>query len=377
VAQTPPPLPLSTLLAQVLVAYTIEFDNLAELRLPHHTSDDDRDRARARDERSDTPWLASYVCWANVLQYVGPDGLTVATLRDQARTDRLLLEGLRRWRYLRLTPPQGQALKKPSAAATLVRTTHHGRLAQEIWGALPAIMDERWRGRFGDKAVERLHRALAAIFTRLPIDPPAFLPVVHPTQNGRAETAPPGPPSHRVAAGTADFVTLLAGVLLSFTIDFEADSRVSLPVSANTLRVLDRAPRRPRDLPRLTGVSKEGNAMCIGFLERRACVVVEPDPAATRGKVIRLTDKGEAARAKSERLLAATEERWRTTYGPRHLAALRAALEPLVGGGTLDSSPLAAGLTPEPGNWRASVNAPETLPHYPMVLHRGGFPDGS
>jgi len=55
---------------------------------------------------------------------------------------------------------------------------------------------------------------------------------------------------------------------------------------------------------------------------------------------------------------------------------LRAALEPLVGDGTLASSPLAAGLAPEPGNWRASVKAPETLPHYPMVLHRGGFPDG-
>ena len=24
-----------------------------------------------------------------------------------------------------------------------------------------------------------------------------------------------------------------------------------------------------------------------------------------------------------------------------------------------------------------SVRQPETLPHYPMVLHRGGFPDGS
>jgi hypothetical protein len=112
-------------------------------------------------------------------------------------------------------------------------------------------------------------------------------------------------------------------------------------------------------------------------LERRACAVVEPDPAATRGEVIRLTDKGVAARAKYERLLAATEEAWGTVYGPRRLAALRAALEPLVGAGTLDSSPLAAGLRPEPGNWRASVKAPETLPHYPMVLHRGGFPDGS
>ena len=244
VPAAPSRLPLPTLLSQVLVAHTIEFDNLAELRLPHHTSGDDRDAG------SDTPWLVSYVCWANVLEYVGTDGLTVGALGAQARTDRLLLEGLRRWRYLRLIPPAGKALTKPFPAATQVRTTRHGRRAQDIWRALPPVMDERWRGRFGADAVERLHQALAAIFARLPIDPPAFLPVVYPTQNGKAAAAAPGPPRHRLGPGTVDLVTLLAGVLLSFTLDFEADAKVSLPISANTLRVLDREPRRlPRPPP--------------------------------------------------------------------------------------------------------------------------------
>ena len=32
---------------------------------------------------------------------------------------------------------------------------------------------------------------------------------------------------------------------------------------------------------------------------------------------------------------------------------------------------------PYPDNWRASVRRPATLPHFPMVLHRGGYPDGS
>jgi hypothetical protein len=41
------------------------------------------------------------------------------------------------------------------------------------------------------------------------------------------------------------------------------------------------------------------------------------------------------------------------------------------------SSPLLAGLEPYPDNRRAAVPAPVTLPHYPMVLHRGGYPDGS
>jgi DNA-binding MarR family transcriptional regulator len=352
------------------VAYTVEFDNQAELALPHHTTD-------AHESHQDTPWLVSYVCWANVLQYVGPDGLTVAALREEARTTRLLLEGLRRWRYVRVIPAEGRALTKPIAASTLIRTTRHSRQSQEVWRALPAVMDERWRTRLGGDTVERLHRALAAVFVRLPIDPPAFLPVVYPTQNGRAEVAPPGPPSHAPGGGTADLVTLLGGVLLAFTLDFETESRLALAISANTLRVLSADPTRLRDLPRLTGVSKEANAMCAGFLVRRDCAVIEPDPAATRGKVIRLTDKGVKARANAARNLAATEARWRTTFGASALDALRAALEPLVGDATLASSPLAAGLTPQPGNWRSKVRTPETLPHYPMVLHRGGFPDGS
>jgi hypothetical protein len=35
------------------------------------------------------------------------------------------------------------------------------------------------------------------------------------------------------------------------------------------------------------------------------------------------------------------------------------------------------GLEPYPDNWRTDVRPPQMLPHFPMVLHRGGFPDGS
>ena len=101
------------------------------------------------------------------------------------------------------------------------------------------------------------------------------------------------------------------------------------------------------------------------------------DPAASRGQVLRLTRKGQGAHAKYRRILAETEEAWRATYGAAHVDALRDALEPLVGDGTLASSPLAAALETHPDNWRAAVRRPETLPHHPMVLHRGAYPDGS
>ena len=81
----------------------------------------------------------------------------------------------------------------------------------------------------------------------LPHDPPAYLPIVFPTANGRAEPLPPRAPAQtRVPSGKAgplaDLPALLSGVLLSFTVDFEAEARIVTPIGANTLRVLRPVP---------------------------------------------------------------------------------------------------------------------------------------
>ncbi|HEY1826650.1 MAG TPA: hypothetical protein VGF87_01445 [Acidimicrobiales bacterium] len=366
--------PISTLLSQALVAFTIELDNEAEHRLPHRTTREDD--AEASDG---APWLVSYPLWANVLRYVGPEGTSVADLRARARTSRLLLGGLRRWRYVRLTPPGAQALKNPPHDDTLVRLTRHARAAGEVWRALPAQMDARWRSRFGDPAMDALAGSLGAVYSALAVDPPDYLPPVFPTQNGRAEPPMARTPAPQTSTpGTAlDLSVLLSGVLFAFTVDFEQTSRIALPIAANTLRVLDETGVRVRDLPVRTGVSKEANAMAAGWLERRGCAERLPDPSASRGQVLRLTRKGLAAYANSQRRLAETEEAWRSTHGEAALDSVRHDLEPLVGDGTLPSSPLAAGLEPPPGTWRSSARRPQTLPHYPMVLHRGAYPDGS
>jgi hypothetical protein len=52
-------------------------------------------------------------------------------------------------------------------------------------------------------------------------------------------------------------------------------------------------------------------------------------------------------------------------------------LEAIAGDPGNRNSPLFQGLEPYPEGWRASRPNPSTLPHFPMVLHRGGFPDGS
>jgi hypothetical protein len=123
-----------------------------------------------------------------------------------------------------------------------------------------------------------------------------------------------------------------------------------------------------RDLPRLSGVSKEAISMAIGILEKQGLAVVEPDPNGSRFKLARLTAAGGEARDAHLRLLDAIEGRWRTRFGDRTIDAVREPLERLQ---------LFSGLEPYPDGWRASVRRPDTLPHYPMVLHRGGFPDGS
>jgi DNA-binding MarR family transcriptional regulator len=370
----PASLPLPTLLSQVLVAHTIELDNEAERRMPHTTTREDDPEARRG-----APWLVSYPLWANVLRYVGPEGTRVCDIAAQARTSRLQLGGLRRWGYVRLTGPPGGVLNHPPQDDAVVHLTRHGRAGQQVWATMPEVMDQRWRSRFSGSAVDELQHSLHAIDESLDIDPPDYLPLVYPTQNGRSESPTPrfGPESATRAAKEPDLSALLSGVLFAFTRDFEAESKISLPISANTLRVLDTDGVRIRDLPRMTGVSKEANAMCAGWLRRRECAEQAPDPNASRGQVLRLTAKGRAAQAKYRRMLAETEDSWRSTHGAAAIDNLRRALEPLVGDGTLASSPLAAGLEPQPDNWRATVRRPETLPHYPTVLHRGAYPDGS
>lgn len=53
------------------MAFTIEFDNASELRLPHST---------AASGVKDGPWLLSQAMWANTLQFVPDDGAPLEEL---------------------------------------------------------------------------------------------------------------------------------------------------------------------------------------------------------------------------------------------------------------------------------------------------------
>jgi DNA-binding MarR family transcriptional regulator len=170
---------------------------------------------------------------------------------------------------------------------------------------------------------------------------------------------------------------LFSQVLLAFTMEFESESDVSLAISANILRLLEKSGVPVGHLPRLSGVSKEAVKMSLGFLQRGRYLEVGDEPAARRRKVARLTAKGLAAKKKYQRRVGIVEENWRKRFGENDIRKLREVLEQLVGDATAKASPLWRGLKPNAGGWRESVSQPDTLPHQPMVLHRGGYPDGS
>jgi hypothetical protein len=176
-------------------------------------------------------------------------------------------------------------------------------------------------------------------------------------------------------------VVLLAHALMAYTLDFEDGSALSLPLSANVFRVLDGNGVPVRELPSLTGISKEAVAVSLTSLAKTDYVVVEGAPASRR--TIRLTSAGETLGAVQARLHARIGKRWATRFGTNVVGPLRAGLERI-----LEHPELPVGLTPYPDGWRASKPyAPQTravladprgrLPQHPVVLHRGGWPDGS
>ncbi|HEX3947163.1 MAG TPA: hypothetical protein VHW47_05635 [Acidimicrobiales bacterium] len=386
-ADLPPTgLPLSALLSMALVAYMIELDNEFEHRMSHRTTTGPAAHAGSG------PWLVSVVMWWNCMRFVDEEGLAVGELRRLARTG-TNLDGMRRWGYLTVDGQPG----KPErwTPGMTVRATRAGLRAREIWPPLIEEIEDRWRARFGAATVDRLRQALSPAAAAAGPDLPDCMPILgyglfttdrragdpaeplvplaaRPTA-GDATSRPAPPP----IAGDPALPVLLARVLLALALEFEAASGRSLPLSANLLRPIGVEGARVRDLPALAGVSKAAVAVATGLADRRGLGTVGPAPGGGRWKVFGLSDRGQRVREEYPRRLAAIEAGWAERFGRDGVDRLRAELAELAGDGTASRSPLFAGLHPHRDGWRASVRPAETLPHFPMVLHRGGYPDGS
>lgn len=366
-------LPLSGFLSQVLVAFTIEFDNEFEHQMPHRTS-----KHGSPPGSPDAPWLVSLAMWSNCMQFVGEEGVPLGELQRLARTT-TNLAGMQRWGYILVEPSLVDSRSKQPRPDAIVRPTPAGRKAQKVWRLLFGIIEQRWQARYGKDAIDQLRESLWAVASQFDVELPDCLPILGyglfsrgPDYGRRASAGREAENGSRLR-----LPTLLSRVLLAFALAFEHESEVSLAISANVVRLLDEQGVRARDLPRLAGVSKEAIARALSFLQKHGYAVGEPDPAGSRFKVVRLTPKGREAQDAYRQLVWTIEERWQARYGKDTIHTLRELLERLVGEHSAQPSPLFQGLEPYPEGWRASVRKPDTLPHYPMVLHRGGFPDGS
>jgi DNA-binding transcriptional ArsR family regulator len=353
--------PLSTPLSQLLVAFTIELDNEVERRMA---------------EAAPGSFRISVVMWSNFLRFVGDEiavgDLVEATGLPKARV-LSTLGGMERWRYVTVGPETGGKRDGYGSARGLrpewpVRPTPTGRAAQELWPLLISEMEARWRGRFGDGEVTELRDAARALVEPLERDLPEYLPVVVGSTGMVSEvTERPrlGPPSD-------DLLALLAQALLAYTLEFERRSELSLPLAENVVRPLADSDLEVRDLPAVGGVSKEAVAMALTWLTKHGYVEVA-------SKRARLTPQARAALEQHELRHAEVE----ASFGDGG-ERLRAAMQPFLDRPDL----LAEGPHPPAGGWRGEppylaqtervLSDPLAhLPRHPMVLHRGGWPDGS
>jgi len=325
---------LSALLSQVLVAFTVEFDNEFERRM---------------GEASYLGARLSLVVWANLMRFVG-EGVTVRDLAAHALAPenhiKFELGCLERWGFVVLPPnPSGELRDgwgsgRGIRADWMVRLTPKGLTASEIWPPLFSEIEQRWETRFGKHEISCLRKTLQAVADKLDLELPDALPGAW---VGTGEFPP------RVnAEGTLPLPALLSRLLLTFRIEFDRESPVPLVYAANALRVLGEKPIRGAEIPRLTGGSPETSA--IGW-QIKPYVVIALDPNAKRGKVVRLSRRGLKAQEAYHRLIWEIEARWEQRFGKETIAGLRESLQGLF-------ERLSEGLVPPLGTVRAGDQAP-------------------
>lgn len=386
---------LSALLSQVLVAFTVEFDNEFERRM---------------GEAGDPGARLSLVAWANLMRFVVEGMVSVRELAARALAPdgsiKFQLGCLERWGFVVLQPDPSSDRPAPSAmhrqsgrelragwgsgrgirADWRVRLTARGVKACEIWPPLFGEMEQRWERRFGKSEISRLRENLQGVADQLDAELPHGLPA------GWLETAEFLPRARR-DGGSLPLPTLLSQLLLTFRIEFDRESPAPLYLCANTLRVLGEKPIRLSEIPRLTGGSPETTD--IGW-QIKPYVIVTSDPTASRGKVVRLSPLGLRVQQAYNRLIWEIEKRWEERFGEEAIGRLRESLE-----GLFDL--LAECMVPPAGTVRAGYQSPAlgrrdvgaaarqrmrdlvaqteafirdpagTLPHYPLWDMNRGF----
>jgi hypothetical protein len=361
--------PLPTLLSWMIVAFTVEVDNAFEEAMPHTTA-----QKRHAGEPATDPWLVSLPMWYSVMQYVPAGGVTLGELERRsfgAHSLRGSNPGMVRWRYVTVDDDPNRTDRRAPVRDWLVEPTSGGRRAQTTWEPLPHAVETRWRDRYGTEGIGALHDSLSTLVGQFDTALPDYV-LPNAAHSGRVELGVSRPPERGDAS--QDLVVLLCKTLTTFTIDFELHSNVSLVLAANLLRAIGSDAVATRDLVTRTGVARETLNAMVESMRRTDHLTIARDNSVP---TVRLTSSGHEALDDYYRRLRDVETQWRSRFGPAALDRLRDELEALVGDLDLARSPLAQAIEPPPTGWRAKMPRPHTLPHHPVISHRGGYPDGS
>jgi DNA-binding MarR family transcriptional regulator len=95
-------------------------------------------------------------------------------------------------------------------------------------------------------------------------------------------------------------------------------------------RVIDPKGTRPGELARRAGITPQGMAELVRYLESRGYVERLPDPHDRRGRIVRLTRRGTQAAAAAADAFTAIEAAWRKRLGAKSMNQLRHMLAELV-----------------------------------------------
>jgi hypothetical protein len=202
-------LPLPALLSQLLVAFTIEFDNEFEHQMPHRTTGHGSTSGLGR-----VPWLVSMAMWVHCMRLVPQDGIPAGELFRRghlsAKSAQMVVKRMGKWwGYLVVEPDPAETRAKPPPSVWLVRPTSAGRQAQHVWGPLTGAIENRWWARFGGEAVKQLQATLGEIVSRLDVELPDFLPI------GKPRLAPRPTPYRADAGFQLTLPALMSKVLLA------------------------------------------------------------------------------------------------------------------------------------------------------------------
>lgn len=329
---------LASLISQVLVAYTVEFDNAFELQM---------------GARGFPGARLSLILWARLIRFISENGITVDELRAQIpeASDAIKhqLGCLERWRFIVL---RDKSNGERASIASLrdepdrekrdgwgsgrgirgdwtVRLTRKGLAAREVWPPLFDEIDRRWEARFGKKQVNRIRQLLEALTSDV-------------KDNSKKK-------------GGLPLGGLLSQVLNAFAKEFDRRSSVPLWLCANTIRVLGATPISVAELPRLTGSSPE---TCGVGWQLKPFIVVESDSKRGRGKALRLSPRGLEAQRNYHRLVREIEAEWEAHLKKGQFQELRQLLATMFAAPDGKQPPIALGLIPPPGVARAGAAAP-------------------